>query len=193
MQSEHLNSLQLLTFTSGLLPFDIAEKSFTLADRNGDGLLNEYETQQASKIGNELTRNRLQEVITEADKSADGLIELNRAKMLAQRLGSLSVQNDSMATADRNDLKSNDIERVLNTNSNRRSLDSIFGHFDEESDGSWNRDEIEKFLHVMCIDKKQWLRALKDAHFDNNTLCELTIDDLQRILQEYDPERQFFT
>ncbi|VDM44103.1 unnamed protein product [Toxocara canis] len=176
-QSKGISLEQLLAFTSGLLAADVVEMSFKLADKNNDGLLDNDEAQRASIIGNVLAQHRVQEQLTEAEKNEDGLIELDEAKLVAQRVGIDDIDAELSAAVDKDALlTAYDVEQVLNTNANRTPLNAIFGRFDEDSDGSWTREEIDKFISVMRIDRQKWLKALKASAVDDNTLHELRID-----------------
>uniref|UniRef100_A0A0M3IXF3 EF-hand domain-containing protein n=1 Tax=Ascaris lumbricoides TaxID=6252 RepID=A0A0M3IXF3_ASCLU len=166
----------LLAFTSGLLASDVVEMTFKLADKNQDGLLDNEEAQRASVIGNTLTQYRVQEKLTETEKTDDRLIELNEAKFLAERVDIDGADPEIVAAIDKDTLFTpDDPEQVLNINSNHTPLNAMFGRFDEDSDGSWRQDEINKFISVMRIDKQRWLTALKASGFDNNVMHGMSI------------------
>uniref|UniRef100_A0A914ZFS5 EF-hand domain-containing protein n=2 Tax=Parascaris univalens TaxID=6257 RepID=A0A914ZFS5_PARUN len=186
IQSRGISLEQLLAFTSGLLASDIVEMTFKLADKNQDGLLDNEEAQRASVIGNTLTQYRAQEKLTETEKTDDRLIELNEAKFVAERVDIDGADPETVAAVDKDTLLTpDDPEQVLNTNSKHTPLSAMFGRFDEDSDGRWRQDEINKFTSVMHIDKQRWLTALKASGLDNNLMHEMSITDLQRIMQLY--------
>lgn len=185
-QSKGITLEQLLAFTRGLLSSDVVETSFKIADRNKDGLLNNEESQQASVIANALAQYRVQEQLTEAEKTQDGLIELDEAKLIAQRVGLEGADNELASHADKDGLlTSENVEQVINTNANKTPIHATFDKFDENFDGRWSDSEAEKFINVMDIDRLKWSQALQFAQLNTDFDNGINFNDFQRAMQYY--------
>uniref|UniRef100_A0A914XQ20 Calmodulin n=1 Tax=Plectus sambesii TaxID=2011161 RepID=A0A914XQ20_9BILA len=77
---------QLLAFTRGHVPSDVIEESYSLADLDKDGLLDQKEADLAAAIATQLTEKKISRAISAADIVADGLLDVGEAQKAVEHI-----------------------------------------------------------------------------------------------------------